>query len=49
VLWWYALRREMPETWQREWDEKMEAELAFSALLCDRIDRTPWQPGPPST
>lgn len=44
VLWWYALRREMPEAWQREWDAKMVEELAFSAPLFDAIDRTPWQP-----
>jgi len=49
VLWWYALRRTMPEAWQREWDAKMEAELDFSAPLFDAIDRAPWQPSNQST
>jgi len=49
VLWWYALRREMPETWQREWDTKMEAELAFSAPIFDAIARSPWRPPRRST
>ena len=48
-LWWYLMRSRMPEKWQREWDAKMEAELAFSEPLFDRIDRTPWRPARKST
>ena len=48
-LWWYQMRGRMPEEWQREWDVKMEAELAFSEPLFDRIDRTPWRPARKST
>jgi flavin reductase (DIM6/NTAB) family NADH-FMN oxidoreductase RutF len=48
-LWWREMRSHMPPSWQQEWDRKMEAELAFSAPLFDRLDYTPFEPARNST
>ena len=48
-LWWWDMRRRMPAAWQREWDDKLRDELAFSAPLFDRIDFTPWRSDAPES
>jgi len=36
-LWWQDARSRMPEAWQREWDAKMQAEIAYSLAHMDDV------------
>jgi hypothetical protein len=44
-LWWPDARREIPSSWNEEWDRKISEEIQYSIPLMRRIDYTPWEPG----
>ena len=44
-LLWRDAKRAIPTEWAREWDRKIEKEIAHSTERMTRIDRKPWSPG----
>ena len=45
-LWWQEARTRMPESWRREWDAKMQLEVAFSVEHMDDIQGSRGRPSP---